>query len=263
MPKLQVICYGALGGCCPTISKLGSHYYAHWDASPPGMGVFLALLFFAMLGSIIAIAVIPRNTRNIGAAVLAGIAAPGIVTNVMSEQNFDPKGTSQQQETVQEQNGHLFLFGIRTAIADSHSTSLTTASEPTANVAQRIQVWTATDSHPGIWYDANAQIPEIPIVARVPQEGAFSEIVIGKIPLLNAKAEFTIPSGATEISVDDQVFDISNLESITVNSIAKPRGGLLDEFLWAIGQKRKYNIDVNDVLPSYKRDAEASRPTGQ
>ena len=248
MPKLQIICYGALGGCCPTIAKLGSHYSAQWDASPPGMGVFLALLSFAILGSIIAIAADPRTLK---AAIFAGIAAPGIVTSIMSEQNFGSKGTSQQQET-QEQNGYLFLFGIRTAVADSHRTPSTTASDNAAKVAQRIWVETATDPHPGPWYDANMQVPEIPIVAHIKKDGVFSEIVIGKIPQLNAKAEFTIPLGSTKISVADRVFDLSNLESITVNSTAKPRGGLLDEFLWAIGQKRKYSFDVNDVVPSYK-----------
>ena len=248
MPKLQVICFGALGGSCPTIAKLGSHYSAQWDASPPGMGVLLALLSFAVLGSIIAIAADPRNLK---AAIFAGIAAPGIVTSIMSEQNFGSEGTSQQQET-KEQNGYLFLFGIRTAVADSHPTPPTTTSDEAAKVAQRIWVETATDPHLGPWYDANMQIPEIPIVAHVEKDGTFSSIVIGKIPQLNAKEEFTIPSGSTKISVADQKFDLGNLESITVNSTAKPRGGLLDEFLWAIGQKRKYTFDVNGVVPSYK-----------
>jgi hypothetical protein len=79
MNARTVIC-GALGGTCPTVANLGAFYLANPLAAMPSPGLMVGMGLFAVLGAIVAIGF---GTESPRAAIIAGIAAPAIVSSAL------------------------------------------------------------------------------------------------------------------------------------------------------------------------------------
>lgn len=84
MTHTQILACGAFGGICPSIAKLASTYSTDPTTPMPFIGVYIAMALFAILGSGVALGF---GAREVKAAIIAGIAAPGIVTNVVAGAN--------------------------------------------------------------------------------------------------------------------------------------------------------------------------------
>ena len=88
LKRMEAVAFGALGGMCPTIAKLAGSYSSNPLQDVPALGVFIGLALFAFLGGVIALGF---GSNEVKAAIVAGIAAPAIVTNVISgAQEKDP-----------------------------------------------------------------------------------------------------------------------------------------------------------------------------
>lgn len=77
LPKACVV--AGFGGMAPTIAKIASALVADPTMPLPGTGMLVALALWFTVGAILALGLKERHVRN---ALLLGIAAPGIVTNI-------------------------------------------------------------------------------------------------------------------------------------------------------------------------------------
>ena len=77
-----MLMWGAMGGVLPTIAKIASGFAANFDAPfPNAVGVLIALGGYAFLGAVIGRAM---GNPDMKQALIAGIAAPAILTNVVN-----------------------------------------------------------------------------------------------------------------------------------------------------------------------------------
>ncbi|MEY1556519.1 hypothetical protein AB3Y40_12880 [Yoonia sp. R2331] len=81
MKTSTILMFGAFGGCCPTLARLASFYSTNPGGGMPQAGVFIGIALFAILGAFIAVGF---GARELKAAIVAGIAAPGLVTNIVN-----------------------------------------------------------------------------------------------------------------------------------------------------------------------------------
>lgn len=81
MKTSTILMFGAFGGCCPTLARLASFYSTNPGGGVPELGVFIGIALFAILGAFIAVGF---GARELKAAIVAGIAAPGLVTNIVN-----------------------------------------------------------------------------------------------------------------------------------------------------------------------------------
>ncbi len=81
MKTSTILMFGAFGGCCPTLARLASYYSTNPAGGLPQAGVFIGIGLFAILGAFIAVGF---GAKELKAAIVAGIAAPGLVTNIVN-----------------------------------------------------------------------------------------------------------------------------------------------------------------------------------
>ncbi len=81
MKTSTILMFGAFGGCCPTLARLASFYSTNPAGGLPQAGVFIGIALFAILGAFIAVGF---GAKELKAAIVAGIAAPGLVTNIVN-----------------------------------------------------------------------------------------------------------------------------------------------------------------------------------
>lgn len=92
---MTIFAFGAFGGCCPTIAKLASFYTTNPAGGMPQLGTYIGLGLFAVLGAIIAVSF---GAKELKAALVAGIAAPGLVTNIVAGSTAGATGATQGQQ---------------------------------------------------------------------------------------------------------------------------------------------------------------------
>jgi len=71
--------FAGLGGTMPTLCKLASTYATNPDTDPPRLGLYIGLLLFFVIGSILASAFSEADLKK---AFIIGVSAPGIITNI-------------------------------------------------------------------------------------------------------------------------------------------------------------------------------------
>lgn len=79
--SIQLAIIAGFGGTLPTLSKLASTYVAAPLTPMPELGMYLGLLLFFIIGVILCLGFGISENRE---ALLVGIAAPAIITNVIS-----------------------------------------------------------------------------------------------------------------------------------------------------------------------------------
>ncbi|MEO3434408.1 hypothetical protein [Inquilinus sp. CAU 1745] len=75
------IIVGGFGGCLPTLSRTAATFAAAPETPIPGVGYLFGLLLFFLVGMGISFAL--NHKRDARQALLLGIAAPGIITNIV------------------------------------------------------------------------------------------------------------------------------------------------------------------------------------
>jgi hypothetical protein len=72
---------GGLGGILPTVTKLASTYVAHPSTGLPEAGMYYGLILFFLVGFVLCMGFAISDTKQ---ALLTGIAAPAIITSIIS-----------------------------------------------------------------------------------------------------------------------------------------------------------------------------------
>ena len=245
MKMRQVALYGALGGCCPTIAKLGSYYSANTGAPLPEPSIIFALSIFAVLGAIVAIAV---DSTNVKAAIVAGIAAPGIVMSIVSQQpDYDPSMLSPTAVPTESEDSSFELFGIKTSLAQDFvsepNISLSPSTEHTISVRSDL----VRSSGNIFWHALPSKL--VGVTAIVDRNDRKTRVPLGAFDLFRESLEYEVPKGTNSIEVAGREFDLDGLTEVIVKFAAT--SSLKSDFLWIFGMRRQFDAKVLQVIPIY------------
>lgn len=228
MTYMQCILCGALGGACPTIAKLASYYSTQPTAPIPELGALIGLGLFAVLGGIIATAF---GSKDVKAAIVAGIAAPGIVTNVVAgQQQTQFASVAEAPKITTAGLGIEGLLGISAAYAQTDPDTMrgggmTLTVQPVISggkFAGRLEVFAGTGDGP----------VDLPVGVLAPG-GAAQQIVV--------------PVGTTRLRVGDVEIPVNGTRDVTVTITTEPSFGR--DLLWALGGQRKYDVKDVEITP--------------
>jgi len=226
MPWYAIFAFGALGGICPSLSKLAASFYANPEQPLPVIGTYVAFGLFALLGAIIAAGFGAKETR---AAIVAGIAAPAIVTNVLSGATENKIGADE-----------LAAFYLITPAYAQISTDTGLAN---ASMAQGI-----INVVPAIKGGGNASSATVKY-SWATENGDTVEWPNDPTISLASPSTLAVPEGATQIVVNGQAIAISELQAndntlmLQVNTAPTFVGDLR----WALGGQRRFVIESVDI----------------
>jgi hypothetical protein len=223
----QALIAGAAGGIIPTTAKMASTYVTVPATPLPEIGLLLGLALFAVIGAAIAYGTAQTDIRQ---ALIAGIAAPGIITNLVA-------GTdTQKHASLGEHDSRI--AGIISII-------------PAARAQDRSPATglTATSGMKSITIDPRVQggIPaqtKIPITAEISggPNNEMHRVQIGTITSLTDSTKLTVPLNTTHVRIGDtQVSVPSNDNKIDLSVSTKST--IQSDFLWALGGQRSYAVD--------------------
>jgi len=228
MGAMAAILCGALGGILPTIAKLGGTYVSAPGTPWPDPGLWFGVVCLGFVGGIIALA---AGRAEVKQAIFAGIAAPGIITNVVA------------------------------GAAESHNANKTTSLLSVVSVANAQETSPAQGAGSpvsGIKYitvspKVNGGLPslvDIPIAASTGTTGAnepdksIQWHPIGSIKSLSGTSRFVVPKDTTSVQIGGTTIPLKGDQSdVTVDVSTQPKS----DFLWALGAPRTY--EVKSIIP--------------
>lgn len=222
-----VVGLGALGGICPMVSKLASSYTVNPGQPLPEAGIYIGLVLFALLGAIVSLGF---GAAEVRAAIVAGIAAPAIVTNVVAGAQKD--GGAPAAEPPQ--------TAWYEVIGAAHAQ--TTPQDPVVFVPVTEQILNITPSIVGGGLPKGGVIPFEWVAdgAVMPANPALPNVID-----LRTQTGIVVPEGATAIRINGSELTLLDLEeagnivSVTVQTQATVVGDLK----WALGGQRSYQVE--------------------
>lgn len=227
MPKLECLLFGALGGMCPTLSHLAGFYSTKPGDPLPEIGVYIGLGLFALLGAIIAAGF---GAREVRAAIIAGIAAPAIVTNVATGATAEARRAQAQPVVV----------GSLLGVAAAHAQSLP-ANAITQEMYRSNRLVTVT---PLIEGGVPSKL-DLEIVAIIGAGGdGPSEVDLGQLQTQAAQT-LVLPEGTTALEIGGTQIDLPP-DATAVDARIATTPTLKGDLLWALGGRRAYEVkDLN------------------
>lgn len=243
MGRKDAIIFGALGGMCPTIAKLAAFYSVQTGADLPELGVWIGLTLFAFLGGIIALGF---GATEVRAAIVAGIAAPAIVTNVISGANGAGK---------EDLSAMLQIPVISVAHAQDRTPDVTgvvvgamLATGAVTNQSRVIQV------NPRIIGGVPNRV-SVPLAFVVERDGVQTDVPVSTITKSTKTRNYVVPEGAVSLRVNGETIGLDEFdEQIDIEINTAPTFG--GDLLWALGGKRSYRVidlKVNQEAIPYGR----------
>jgi hypothetical protein len=213
--------WGAVGGTLPTLGRIAGTYAANFEAPAPAwLGVFLALSLYAFIGAVIARAM---GNGEMKQALIAGIAAPAIITNVFN-------GVSEGRIRV----GDLSLFGV----AHAQQASFVLLARRTVTVDPHFY---------GYYGSYSPKSPyRVAIAAKSTRDGV--PLWTGTYNLSPYKYTFTVPGEARGLSFNGKWIEIpATTTDVEVDLDVKAKPSVGSDFLWALGALRQ--LPVQDIVP--------------
>ena len=229
MRTSTILAFGAFGGCCPTIAKLASFYTTNPAGGLPQLGTYIGLGLFALLGSFIAVGF---GAKELKAAIVAGIAAPGLVTNIVAGSTAANAAKGQQQAA---------LHGLFISVAHAQDTGETFVVEPLpAYRGGRLMTINATFDGP---LPTDGQIAFRFVDAAGIALAGGGVIAPGEDDMVVA-----VPDGAVSITIGPDTTALpTGGDRLDVTIMTAPSLG--GDLLWALGATRAYS--VSDVSVTY------------
>lgn len=244
MKWYSVISLGALGGMCPSISKLAATYSTNPQTDLPVLGVYIGLGLFALLGSIVALGFGVKEARS---AIVAGIAAPAIVTNVMAGAEKKPIPVVVGEVSSATRWGGL-LSNIVSPLFAQMDTNETQGGEsrPTGSGVGYVNIVPTVIGGELLSKDA------------VTYEWAGGDDLLGGSHIEmqaidpSVKQSLEIPSGATGILINGKFVPLPEAENElpTIKLEIETRPTFLGDLKWALGGQRNYEVENIEVVPS-------------
>lgn len=222
MRTSTILAFGAFGGCCPTIARLASFYSTNPGSDMPQLGVYLAMGLFAILGAFIAVGF---GADEVKAAIVAGIAAPGLVTNIVAGANSGGPGTPGADVVA------LSLFAAPAFAQQVETESALTNTTRTITLTPTFTGPAPTQNQVEYRFvtDTGTFLPGGGVL--VPEEDGVA------VP---------VPEGATNLAIGATITplpDDSTAAQITIQT-APSLGG---DLVWALGGQRRYDVTGVDV----------------
>lgn len=253
MNPVSIILTGAIGGILPTLAKLASSYAAATGpAVLPELNLIFAVVLFAVIGGIIAFATGQVDAKG---ALIAGIAAPGIITNLVAG--------ATQKTTID--HASAWQYQKYALISRSYAGDLpNTAPQQTTSSPTNVRTVVVQPNVIG-GLPANAQIG---VTARIVEpSGSTSQVPVGFVPLTR-QSTISLPAGTSQIMFGHSGSPeatgylplVGQDTNVKLDVTTKPAS----DFLWALGAPRTF--DVVNVSPTldlsrYKIFLHTKRPT--
>jgi hypothetical protein len=221
---LYILIGGALGGILPTLAKLASTYVTVPETPLPAIGMLLGLIIFAIIGAAIAFGTGQAEVRQ---ALIAGIAAPGIITNLVAGATADPKRTASESQP------HLAtLWSVGVAHAQD-------ARNPAAAAAPGFRSVTIDPKVQG-GLPANAAIP-VTVEIKGPND-TVQRVQIGTVSTFSKPTTLAVPVAADKLRIGDHPVAIDG-QNTKVDLGVSTQTTVGSDLLWALGGQRTYRID--------------------
>ena len=222
-----------VGGMIPTISRMASTYVTDPSTPLPEPGLFLGLFLFFIIGSVLALAFSETNLRQ---AFIIGVCAPGIITNIVAGMN-DARYADHAALQID-------LPSVSTAYAQAKppalgpdTVSVNNASRPPST--RRIRIYSEViGASP--W--DKTKIP-LNIVA-IEKDG--TKNLVAQFSAFQKRTDFTVPIKSSSLSINAGGFPslvlLPDVNFSRAVIITKVRVEGKNDFLWALGAKRKPHI---------------------
>ncbi len=220
MKTSNILIFGAFGGCCPTIAKMASYYSTHPAPDIPQISTYIGLGLFAILGAFIAVGF---GAKELKAAIIAGIAAPGLVTNIVN-------GAASANVPTPPEAFISSGFFVSAAAAQEFPVGERIAGFRGGDVLQLNTQWSGPDT-------SQAQVDYRFVDANgtyLPGGGTLTAGETGTV--------VPVPEGATQIAIADALTPLPEGESMA-NIAIKTAPTLGGDLLWALGAQRRYQVD--------------------
>lgn len=225
----ECVVIAAIGGLLPTAAKLATTYTTAPDTPVPGVGLVYGLLLFAVIGAVLAYALSETNVRQ---ALVLGIAAPGVITNIVAGANH-PRPVSM--------GALLDAIPFATASAQTGPGIKSPAAAPVVKALSLRPVTRNGDA----WSNANLPVSVTFILPDGTSSAPAAFVPIGqvqKIPVPNQATAVRFTAGQMSREVD-----LSALPTETLDIEVTVKGK--NDFFWALGARREAIVGNLKVIP--------------
>jgi hypothetical protein len=222
----QVLIAGALGGILPTTAKLATTYVGVPATPLPEIGLLLGLALFAVIGAAIAFATSSTDFRQ---ALLAGIAAPGIITNLVA-------GADAQQHAGLD-SPDFSVARMLSFVPAARAQDGRVPGQPAASGVKSITI----DPKVTGGLPASTNIPVTAEIAGGANSGT-RRVQIGTITSLTNATKLTVPADTTHVMIGGTSVPLASTDN-TVTLSVSTKSTLQSDFLWALGGQRSYSIE--------------------
>lgn len=236
---IQTCLMAGFGGMLPTLVKFATIYAAAPRTPMPEPGVYLALGIFFVIGLGLYHGL--KKDKTLREAIVLGIVAPALITNIVSGAGEAQTGRSMQ--TV----GHNML--VATAYAAEVKTETTPDTGiPTGKRMVNIKISPPSEMMTGV---TSSDI-YVSAVRKHPMTGTSETIKYGKVPV-GGWAAYPIPEGVESFKFSAKGFAAKEVESEIKLPKGTPTTIIVDvkveytwwnDFFWALGYKRKADVTV-------------------
>lgn len=236
----KILLAAGMGGTLPTLCRLAATYSVGNDP-PPGLGIYIALGLFAIIGMAVAFGFGESELKK---AFVLGIAGPAIVTstfNAVSQARPNNNSTSPTAAVSHLDavlDGGLAMLGIDGAIAaPTKPIRLAQASDSGAKTIAKLDVVSNRTGAAGDLTD--------PVVVRFFSQNGD---VLGSTAIdPKSRSTIAVPEGAHSVAaiIDDKV----NITKLPSNPFETARLNInietsrVSEFLWALGSNRRVRVE--------------------
>ncbi len=224
----------AIGGMLPTLSRIAGSYVTNPASPLPQLGLLVGLAIFALIGIVLCIAFRQTDLKQ---ALIVGISAPGIVTNIVggiSDGQLPQPGeavANVSEEGIEFESSLIPNLILTTpALAQDTGTLKTGSREAIIQYSQR-----------GL---ATSEAVKVYAKTRNPR-------VTPYLGILGRASTVTLPEDTTALlfrsSTLDKTVDVPDEGSFVLQISTTSRATAGKDFLWALGQRRSGSIVELDV----------------
>lgn len=244
MCSCKCMVLAGLGGTMPTVCRLAATYVTNPETPLPQWGLCFGLGLFFIIGVVLAYAFTENDLRK---AFILGIAAPGIITNIMA-------GASQPGRAVAKNISPPAIHGTKGFIPSVYAGEKdknATEKQPDENKPPEKTIQTFIHFRPNI---QSYQVAETEVqVSAVLKSG--KEVALGSYPPYpTLVATSFIPPNTTYIlfrakdivAKQEIPRNVTGPLDINVKLSFRPK----NDFLWALGYRRE--MDITGIQPVLK-----------
>jgi hypothetical protein len=243
-----VICAG-IGGMLPTAVKLAPAFATAQPPSPEP-GLYLGFFLYFVVGAVVALLYRETDFRK---AIILGIAAPGIVTNLIA--GTDQAGVLRKtQAETQQQSALLESWPAVLGIGAAHARTRGASQAIPRSSPQRAQLTVVPDLRGS---EANYAVPPVRIAFLSRDGRTLTSTTVDP----RTTTQLSVPAGAASVRADAGGrwgdTDLPRGPYASADLRLKVEFGRPNDFLWALGQTRKARIDNVDVSVANVRPVNA------